>query len=97
MVFFFSFIYTYKNEIPSVCLFVCLSVCASLLLRQRFDRRYTYLVLARSLKSWERFRPGFVAFGHFWPELRAIIGTKVENGKKIGEILRVVFTGIKFK
>ena len=38
------------------------------------------------MKLWECFRPGFVAFGNFWPELRAIIGTKVENGQKIGEI-----------
>ena len=44
------------------------------------------MVLARSLKSWEGFRPGFVGFGHFWPELRAIIGTKVEKWPKMGEI-----------
>ena len=31
-----------------------------------------YLVMARSPMSWERFRPGFVPFGRFWPELRAI-------------------------
>ena len=63
-------------------LFVCLSVrlhfCA------RGLTRHTYLVLARSLKSWEGFRPGFVAFGCFWPELLAIIGTKVEKWPKNG-------------
>ena len=59
-------------------------VCPLPLLRQRLDRRHTYLVLARSLKSWEGFRPGFVEFGHFWPELRAIIGTKVEKWPKNG-------------
>ena len=67
-------------------LFVCVSVCPLPLQRQRFDHRYTFLVLAHSLKSWEGFRPGFVGFGHFWPELRAIIGTKVEKWAKMGEI-----------
>ena len=70
-----SLIYTYKNEIPYVCMYVRSSFIAG----QRFDRRYTYLVLARSPISWERFRPGFVPFGRFWPELRAIKGSKVEK------------------
>ena len=35
--------------------------------------------------SRERFSPGLVPFGRFWPELRAIIGTKVEKWPKMGE------------
>ena len=62
----------------------CVRVCSSRIAGHRLHRRYTSLVSARSLKSWERFRPGFVGFGQLQRHLRAIIGSKVENMAKNG-------------
>ena len=70
-------IYTYKNEIPSVCL----CVCPSPVLNQSLTASILFCIGTFTVFL-GAFRPGFIVFGYFGPKLRAFIRTKVEKWPK---------------